>query len=145
MQRALKIGQLSKATGCQVATIRFYEQQGLLPTPARNAGNYRQYEAVHVERLLFIRHCRSLDMPLDDVRVFLDLRDAPDENCSEVNALLDQRIGQVAQRIVELNSLQTQLSALRGRCQSDNAARNCGILQELSAGTCQVPSSASAV
>lgn len=138
MQEALKIGQLSKATGCQVETIRFYEQQGLLPMPARNAGNYRQYDAAHVERLLFIRHCRSLDMPLNDVRVLLDLRDAPDESCSEANALLDQRIEQVAQRIAELNSLQTQLSDLRSRCQSDNSARDCGILQGLSAGTCKV-------
>jgi DNA-binding transcriptional MerR regulator len=44
MQKTFKIGQLSKATGCQVETIRFYEQEGLLPAPARNAGNYRLYD-----------------------------------------------------------------------------------------------------
>lgn len=137
MQKTFKIGQLSKATGCQVETIRFYEQEGLLPAPARNAGNYRLYETAHVERLQFIRHCRSLDMPLNDVRLLLSLRDAPGESCQEVNQLLDQRIVQVEQRISELNALQGQLSVLRGRCQTGSAARDCGILRELSAGTCK--------
>jgi DNA-binding transcriptional MerR regulator len=63
----------------------------------------------HVERLQFIRHCRSLDMPLNDVRLLLSLRDAPGESCQEVNQLLDQRIVQVEQRIAELNALQGQL------------------------------------
>lgn len=60
----MKIGELAKLTDCQVETIRYYEREGLLPEPARSEGNYRLYTQAHVERLTFIRNCRSLDMTL---------------------------------------------------------------------------------
>ncbi|WP_282183685.1 Cd(II)/Pb(II)-responsive transcriptional regulator [Herbaspirillum sp. ST 5-3] len=138
MQAALKIGELSKLTGCQVETIRFYEQEGLLPEPARSQSNYRLYGDAHVERLQFIRHCRSLDMTLDDVRTLLRLRDAPNESCGEVNAMLDRHIEQVSRRIAELKALQQQLKTLRRQCQTGHVVKDCGILQGLThAGTCQ--------
>ena len=73
-----KIGQLATQTGSKVETIRYYEQQRLLPQPARSDGNYRLYGAGHVKRLQFIRHCRSLDMTLDEIRTLSDFRDTPD-------------------------------------------------------------------
>ena len=102
---ALKIGELAARTDCPVETIRYYEREALLPAPTRSQGNYRLYGDTHVERLQFIRHCRSLDMTLDEVRSLLQFRDAPEENCGEVNALLDKHIGHVAQRIAELKKL----------------------------------------
>jgi DNA-binding transcriptional MerR regulator len=75
-----------------LGTIRYYEREGPLLEPARSEGNYRLYTDIHVERLQFIRHCRVLDMMLEEIRNLLGLRDAPDENCSEVNALLDEHI-----------------------------------------------------
>jgi DNA-binding transcriptional MerR regulator len=62
MNNTLKIGELAKQTGCLVETIRYYEGEGLLLEPARSEGNYRLYTDIHIERLQFIRHCRSLDM-----------------------------------------------------------------------------------
>ena len=47
----MKIGELARATGTQVETIRFYEREGLLPEPSRTEGNYRIYEDDHAERL----------------------------------------------------------------------------------------------
>ena len=40
----IQIGELSKRTGCNVETIRYYERIGLLPAPARSAGRYRMYD-----------------------------------------------------------------------------------------------------
>ena len=59
MSNSLKIGELTKQTGCLVETIRFYEREGLLLEPARSEGNYRLYTDIHVERLQFIRHDRA--------------------------------------------------------------------------------------
>jgi Cd(II)/Pb(II)-responsive transcriptional regulator len=126
-----KIGQLATQTGSKVETIRYYEQQRLLPQPARSDGNYRLYGAGHVKRLQFIRHCRSLDMTLDEIRTLLDFRDTPDANCAGVNTLLDKHIGHVADRIRELKVLQTQLKQLRQQCHSVQSMMQCGILQEL--------------
>lgn len=131
-QEQLKIGELAKRTGSQVETIRYYEREGLLPAPTRSEGNYRLYDSAHVERLQFIRHCRSLDMTLDEIRSLLGFRDAPTEDCSEVNALLDKHIEHVAARIAELKVLEKQLKGLRKLCQTARAGKECGILQGLS-------------
>ncbi|GGI52884.1 Cd(II)/Pb(II)-responsive transcriptional regulator [Oxalicibacterium solurbis] len=127
----LKIGELASRTGSSVETIRYYEQQNLLPQPPRSAGNYRLYGDAHVKRLQFIRHCRSLDMTLDEIRALLDFRDHPQQDCTGVNALLDHHIGHVAHRIEELRALQIQLEELRSRCRGTQTAEACGILQGL--------------
>ncbi len=127
----MKIGDLSTASGTPVETIRFYEREGLLPTPGRTQGNFRMYEAPHLERLQFIRYCRSLDMSLDEVRVLLRFKDAPGADCGDVDALLDEHIGHVSTRIRELRALERQLKELRRRCGDPRPADQCGILAGL--------------
>lgn len=127
----MKIGALSASTGVPVDTIRHYEREGLLPRAARSESNYRIYEASHAQRLSFIRHCRGLDMTLDEIRVLLHFKDAPGEDCGEVNTLLDQHIGHVAHRIRELRALEKQLRELRETCGTAQDARHCGILNQL--------------
>lgn len=125
----MKIGELASATGTAIETIRFYEREGLLPTPARTAGNFRVYQQAHSDRLGFIRQCRSLDMTLDEVRALLHFKDEPQEDCHEVDALLEAHIGHVAQRIRELRALEKQLRGLRAQCSTPRAGTDCGILQ----------------
>lgn len=127
----MRIGELAARTDCQVETIRYYEQQGLLPKPARSAGNFRIYGKTHIEQLSFIRHCRSLDMTLDEIRTLRRFRDTPERNCSEVNRLLDEHIGHVADRVANLRRLETQLKVLRRLCQKAQSTKDCGILNEL--------------
>jgi Cd(II)/Pb(II)-responsive transcriptional regulator len=127
----MKIGELARAANTPVETIRYYEREQLLPAPARTEGNYRIYDDAHAQRLGFIRRCRSLDMTLDEIRVLLRFRDAPGDDCGEVNQLLDDHIGHVAARIAELKTLEKQLKALREQCGGAESTRHCGILQEL--------------
>ncbi len=130
----MKIGELASTTGTPVETIRYYEREGLLPAPVRTDANYRVYETHHAQRLQFVRHCRSLDMTLHEIRALLAFQDAPEDNCADVNALLDAHIGHVAQRVRELRQLEKQLKALRAQCQGVQDAAHCGILQSLSEG-----------
>ncbi|MDB5744049.1 MAG: cadR [Polaromonas sp.] len=127
----MKIGELARLAQTQNETIRYYERAGLLPEASRSEANYRIYEQSHVQRLAFIRHCRSLDMTLGEIRTLLHFKDAPEENCAEVNALLDEHIGHVATRIAGLRALQKELKSLRLKCRSGDAAANCGILSSL--------------
>jgi len=127
----MKIGELAKLTQTQNETIRYYEREGLLPEARRSGANYRMYDESHVQRLAFIRHCRSLDMTLGEIRTLLHFKDAPEENCGEVNALLDEHIGHVATRIEELRGLEIELKSLRLQCQNGEAAAECGILSGL--------------
>lgn len=136
----MKIGELATATATQVETVRFYEREGLLPEPSRTGGNYRVYDQVHVARLAFIRRCRTLDMNLDEIRTLLHFRDAPADDCGEVNSLLDEHIGHVSTRIKELRKLEVELRALRATCTDSQTARQCGILNTLSTNETAAPS-----
>jgi len=127
----MRIGALARRTGAPVDTIRYYERAGLLPAPPRSGANYRLYGALHVERLLFIRHCRALDMSLDEIRSLCALRGTPDASCGEVDGLLDRHIADTGARINELQQLQRQLVALRGCCQTARTIGQCDILNML--------------
>jgi len=127
----MRIGELATAAESDVDTIRYYEKIGILPKPARTDGNYRHYGEQHIERLRFVRRCRSLDMTLDEIRVLLQFRDAPDADCGEVNNLLDEHIGHVSARIAALTHLEKELRSLRRQCRSVQRAKDCGILAEI--------------
>lgn len=127
----MKIGDLARAAQTQVETVRYYERAGLLPAAPRSDANYRVYGAPHVERLAFIRHCRALDMTLEEIRTLLRFKDDPQADCAEVNALLDAHIGHVATRIRGLRQLEKQLKALREQCAGGGDTAHCGILTDL--------------
>lgn len=127
----MQIGALAKRTGCQVETIRYYEREGLLAEPERSEGNYRLYNAEHVERLIFIRNCRALDMTLDEIRSLLRFKENPRDNCSSVNDLINEHIQHVRTRINALQALEEQLNDLGRRCAVEQAIGDCGILQRL--------------
>ncbi len=127
----MKIGELATASATPIETIRYYEREGLMPAPQRTPSNFRVYEAPHLDRLQFIRYCRSLDMSLDEIRVLLRFKDAPAESCGDVNDLLDEHIGHVSRRIRELKMLENQLKELRQRCGTERPAQECGILSKL--------------
>lgn len=127
----MKIGELAQVAQCTVETVRYYEKAGLLAEAARTPGNFRVYGPEHLERLRFIRNCRALDMSHDEIHTLLDLAEQPAQGCGAVNAVVDQHLAHVEQRLRELAQLQQQLAALRQRCQTERAVHSCGILQGL--------------
>jgi len=129
----MKIGELAKTASCSPETIRFYEKEGLMPSAQRTEANYRHYSTMHIERLRFIRNCRALDMAHDEIRALLRLTDHPAECCDSVNALLDEHIEHVSQRLSELQHLKDQLVELREQCTGQHTVGDCGIVQGLTA------------
>jgi MerR family mercuric resistance operon transcriptional regulator len=73
MSERIRIGELSRRTGCNIETIRYYERIGLLPAPVRSAGRYRLYDTADWRRLSFIRRARELGLTLDEVRSLVSL------------------------------------------------------------------------
>jgi len=127
----MKISELSRASGVEVETIRYWEKSGLLPAPARQANGYRHYGAAELERLAFVRHCRALDMPLADVRRLVDLLEGGGGDPGQTDALVARHLAQVRSRLAGLQQLERQLAALQARCDADHAAHECGVLSEL--------------
>lgn len=127
----MKIGELARRSACTVETVRFYEREGLLEAPERDASGYRHYTAGHLAQLNFIRHCRSLGMGLPDVRTLNNLQMHPELACDEINHLLDSQIERVHQQIISLRLLEQQLRSLRGSCHANTTVANCAILRNL--------------
>ena len=127
----MKIGELGGKIGVDVETIRYYERRGLLAPPARCANGYREYGPGHAERLAFIRHCRALDMSLDEIEVLLSFVDSPRRDCAHVDHLVDDQLARLRARLKSMRALERQLVALRLQCKSHRPAKKCGILNEL--------------
>jgi MerR family transcriptional regulator, mercuric resistance operon regulatory protein len=106
--RSMTIGSLSRATGCKIETIRYYERIGILPRAERR-GSYRVFDAAHVERLAFVRHARALGFTLDEVRVLVALASAPGGSCAESRALAAEHLTAVHARIADLQAMATVL------------------------------------
>ncbi len=128
----MRIGELAKRADCLVETVRYYEKEGLLAAPRRSGANYRDYGPSHLERLAFIRRCRALDMSLPEVRALIEALERPAADCGPVNALIDEHIGHVADRIAELRKLKVELDAIRAHCAGRHPASACGIIETLS-------------
>ena len=127
----MKIGELSKRTGCSIQSIRYYEKEGLLSSTLRSEGNFRLYNDEAVKELNFILRCRSLDISLAEIKQLKDLKYKPNENCQDVNSIFDKHISLVDLKMKELRELKKQLKNLRDKCSDKNIVNECGIIQEL--------------
>ena len=92
----------------------------------------RLYNQAILDQLLFVKHCRSLDISLKEIRQLVTLKQSPSNYCEDINILIDTHIQQVDQRIKELHRLKKQLTSLRQKCRSNQKIEDCGILQNLS-------------
>lgn len=127
----MRIGELARRAGVDVQTVRYYERERLLPAAARTAAGYRAYGARDVERLNFIRHCRSLDMSLAEIKRLLDLSEDTQVPCDEVDRMVAAHLERVRARRLALEALEARLTTLKAQCASGQRVANCGILAEL--------------
>ncbi len=110
------IGEMARRTGVKVPTIRFYEQKGLLPEPARTAGNQRRYGPAALKRLAFIRHARDLGLPLPDVAALISLEGAEGASLDRAHEIAQSQRDAVRRRIAQLQSLERELSRIAAAC-----------------------------
>ncbi len=110
------IGELSRRTGVKVPTIRFYEEKGLLPQPARTAGNQRRYDHSALDRLGFIKHTRDLGLPLADVEALLTLEGARGADLNRAHEIAQRQLRDIRDRISRLRRLETELSRISAAC-----------------------------
>ena len=132
-QSTLKIGDLAKETGISVEAIRFYENKGLLAASERSASGYRLYSAEDLNKLRFIQRAKKVGFRLEEIRELLELRLHPDDHtCDEVKHYTRQKIGELENKIMELEHIKVSLQRLHTACcGGDESAKNCSILQLL--------------
>jgi len=127
----LSIGNLSRATGVKVPTIRYYERIGLMPQPARSTGNQRLFAPAAVARLAFIVHARGLGFGLEAIRDLLGLVDDPDRPCEAADAIARAQLAEVEARIARLEALRSELERMIADCAGGRIAE-CRVIEALS-------------
>lgn len=110
----MKIGQMARLVGMATSAIRFYEEEGLIPEPARTSSGYREYDPSVLDRLAFIRAGQAVGLTLGQLRGVLQIRDRGQAPCSHVADLIDDRISDIDQRIDDLKKLRRDLVPLAG-------------------------------
>ena len=118
----MKIGEVAGKSAVSAKTIRFWEDQRMLPAPARTPAGYRDYDPAILERIAFIRQAQAAGLTLEAIRQVLDIRDGGQPPCSHVADLIARRLAEVEARLAELTRAREQLAALAERAAAQDPA-----------------------
>lgn len=124
------IGSLSKATGVKIETIRYYEREGIIPSPPRTAGGHRSYDQKHLKRLTFVRRSRELGFTLEEIRGLLELVDGETYTCNEIKDITLNHADTVRSKIADLRRLEKTLAGIASQCHGGTTP-DCPIIEGL--------------
>ena len=123
-------GRIAKEVGCNVESVRYYEQIGLMHVPQRSPGGYRLYGAAERRRLWFILRARELGFSIDEVRSLLSLVDGGDYSCGEIRDLTLTHLADVRDKIADLRQLERTLAEISSCCEGGSGP-DCPIVEAL--------------
>ena len=130
-ETVLSISALAERTQVKVETIRYYEQVGLLPPPARSEGNQRRYLR-KASRAAELHPARARTrLPVEQVRTLLNLSDTPAMPCDAAHAIASARLEEVRQKIARLRSLEQELARIARVCDGGGDAGHCAVIESL--------------
>jgi len=113
---AVSIGELSRRTGVNIETIRYFEKVGLIEKPPRTEGGHRVYAGPHIRALGFIKRARELGFTPAEVRAVLNLGGPGKACCDEVRDVAVHHLEQVRRKIADLATLERLLASTVERC-----------------------------
>ncbi|NRA87476.1 MAG: helix-turn-helix domain-containing protein [Rhizobiales bacterium] len=129
-KKGYAIGEMSRQTGVNIETIRYYERIKILPSPGRTAGGNRQYTYQQLKHLFFVKRCRELGFSLKEVRALLELVDCDRYTCSEVHKMTLGQLKAVKRKLVDLKNLEQTLENMISECDKGDVP-NCPIIETL--------------
>ena len=110
----LTIGDLAKAAGVNVETIRFYQRKELMPEPERPQGSIRRYDQNDLSRLHFIKTAKRLGFSLDETAQLLQLDDGA--SCAQARTHAESKLAEVQLKLADLHRMEAVLcSSGRGK------------------------------
>lgn len=126
----IKRGDLSKRSGCNIETIRYYEKIGLLEAPVRSDGGHRLYAPKDQACLGFILRGRELGFSIEELRSLLSLVDSSDYTCGEVLTLTRGHLAGIRKKVADLRRLERTLAEISSQCEG-GAVPDCPIIDAL--------------
>ena len=126
---SMTIGNLARAAGVNVETIRYYQRIGLVDEPNKPPQGYRHYPASIVDRIRFIKRAQDLGFPLNEITELLSLDDG---NCNEARTIAEHKLNDIQRRIEDLNAMQSALTKLIKACRKNvDGQGRCAIIETL--------------
>jgi DNA-binding transcriptional MerR regulator len=116
----MKIGQVARAAGVAVDTVRYYERRGLVPA-SRQASGYRSFTSAAVARIRLVRELQGLGLSLDEIAGVLRLGDRGGRACEDRPSVFDAALARLDEQLAELRTIRRRLvragcECREGRC-----------------------------
>jgi len=128
----MHIGELARKAAVNIQTIRFYERQGILPTPSRNSSGYRCYATSDLDRVTFIKRNQELGFTLIEIKQLVNLHQAVAAMAfplrrkpSELRGIIEigrERLDAINQKVQTLHTMRRQLASLLRKLESPTVA-----------------------
>jgi MerR family mercuric resistance operon transcriptional regulator len=128
----LPIGRISRLSGVNIETIRYYERIKMVPSPPRTASGRRVYDFTHLRIVAFIRRSRELGFSLDEIRALIRLGGPGRATCREVREVAVHHLKDIRAKIADLRRLERLLAKTVARC-SGKMVPDCPVLDVLDA------------
>ena len=116
----MRVGQVAKAAGVSVQTVRFYERRGLLPVPRRLLSGYRDYADKTVGVVSLIKQMQEVGFTLRELEHFVHLLELEPHNSAERRACVEAKLKSIDEQIERLRSMRDELSSRLQTCQCCN-------------------------
>jgi DNA-binding transcriptional MerR regulator len=132
MPSGFPIGEAARRSGCTVATIRYYEDMGLIGKATRNDGGRRVFTRPDIEKLRLVRRLRALEFAIDEIKELVSAMNGGD--CLNVRDIAVSQLNTLRERRAEIDLLERTLSGLAGACSSicaDGPSPDCTIVQDI--------------
>ena len=123
------IGQVAKLSGVGIEAIRFYEREGVIPSPPRTDSGYRLYNTETLKRLHFIKRAKDLGFSLKEITQLMALRLTPKSNCEEVKKRANAKLDEINKKIADLQRMRTTLKEVTEACEASKPITSCPILK----------------
>ncbi len=128
---ALSTGQVAKASGVNIQTVRFYEREGLLAPPRRSASGYRQYSDDAVRIVTFVKRAQELGFTLREAKELLRLRTLGPKRAEAAQSAAEAKIHDIDAKLRDLTAMRGALAALVDSCRRAGGPVRCPILEAL--------------
>jgi MerR family transcriptional regulator, mercuric resistance operon regulatory protein len=128
------IGQLAKAAGVNVETVRYYHRRGLIPMPPKRIGGRRHYPESALRQIAFVRRAQGLGFTLEEIGSLLKIL-ADGKGCDGGQALAQRKLEELDSRIAVLSRMKRELAAMLKKCDGADGAGSCAIVQAIDAET----------
>ena len=127
-----RIGDVARAAGVGVETVRFYQRAGVLDEPEKPARGWRTYGKAAQLQLQYVRMARRMGLTVADI-ARLKKRVAAGRTgfCADVRDVVVQRVAALEAEIAELQRTHAELSNWLNLCRARKPAADCPLYREL--------------